>query len=77
MRHDAQLSIRLPGDLAEKLEETASALGVDRSDLVRDAIRLYLEIPADCGRPWDRVSDLAGAATGGPPDLAGRHREPR
>lgn len=75
MRHDAQISIRLPGDLAKKLEDTASARGVDRSDLVRDAIRLYLEGTDASDRPWDRVSDLAGAATGGPPDLAGRQRE--
>lgn len=75
MRHDAQLSIRLPRDLADRLEEAASARGVDRSDLVRDAIRLYLEGADGDDRPWDRVSDLAGAASGGPPDLAGRHRE--
>ncbi|MDP2498241.1 MAG: ribbon-helix-helix domain-containing protein [Candidatus Palauibacterales bacterium] len=75
MRHDAQLSIRLPRDLAEKLDETASARGMDRSDLVRDAIRLYLEGPDESDRPWDRVGDLAGAASGGPPDLARRQRE--
>lgn len=75
MRHDAQLSVRLPGDLAKKLEETAAARGIDRSDLVREAIRLYLEETDGSDRPWDRVSDLAGAASGGPPDLARRQRE--
>lgn len=75
MRHDAQLSIRLPRDLAEKLAEAASASGMDRPDLVRAAIRRYLEGTEDGDRPWDRVSDLAGAASGGPPDLARRRRE--
>lgn len=75
MRHDAQLSLRLPRDLAKELEETASDRGMDRSDLVRDAIRLYLGAAEETDRPRDRVDDLAGAATSGPPDLAGRKRE--
>lgn len=75
MRHDVQLSVRLPRDLAEKLSEAASARGVDRSDLVCDAISLYLDAADECDWPCDRVSDLAGASSGGPADLAGRHRE--
>lgn len=75
MTLDAQISVRLPGELAAKLSETASARGVDRSDLVRDALRLYLQGPSEPDRPWDRIGDLAGAAGGGPPDLAARHRE--
>lgn len=72
MRHDARLTIRLPLDLAEKLDETASARGMARSDLVRHAIRLHLEGADEDARPWDRIGDLAGAASGGPPDLARR-----
>lgn len=75
MTLDTQISVRLPSDLAAKLAETAGARGVDRSDVVRDALRFYLEGASDGERPWDRIGDLAGAASGGPPDLATRHRE--
>lgn len=75
MPHDAQISVRLPGELADKLDETAVARNVDRSDVVRDALRLYLEGVADPDRPWDRIGDLAGVARGGPSDLGARHRE--
>lgn len=74
MALDAQISVRLPEGLATKLEETASVRGVDRSDLVRDALRLYLEGAPGGERPWDRVGDLAGAARDGPSDLGARHR---
>lgn len=75
MTLDTPLSVRLPADLAARLEEVAGARGVDRSEVVRDALRLYLEgAPAE-ERPWDRIGELAGAARGGPPDLAARHRE--
>lgn len=75
MTLDAQLSVRLPARLARRLAETADARGVDRSDVVRDALRFYLEGTSGEDRPFERIGDLAGAATGGPPDLAGRHRE--
>lgn len=75
MALDAQISVRLPGELAAKLDETAVARQVDRSDVVRDALRLYLEGVTESDRPWDRIGDLAGAARGGPPDLGARHRE--
>lgn len=42
----------------------------DRSDLDRQDLRLYLEGMDGSDRPWDRISDLAGSARGGPPDLA-------
>lgn len=75
MSLDAQISVRLPEELTEKLRETAAARGVGRSEVVREALRLYLEGGPPSERPWDRVGDLAGAAAGGPPDLAERHRE--
>lgn len=75
MALDRQMSVRLPSDLAEKLRENAELRGVDRSDVVRDALRFYLEGESDAERPWERIGDLAGSATGGPPDLGARHRE--
>lgn len=75
MKHDTQVSVRLPSSLALKLEEAADERGTDRSEVIRDALRLYLEGRIDTDGPWERIADLAGAATGGPPDLASGHRE--
>lgn len=73
---DTQISVRLPEDLAEELRDAAAARGMDRSEVVREALRLYLAGRSSSDRPWDRIGDLAGAAVGGPPDLAGREPVP-
>jgi len=75
MALDTQISVRIPDDLAAKLKDAARERGMDRSDVVRAALRLYLEGAAESDRPWKRIGDLAGAASGGPPDLGARHRE--
>ena len=74
---EGQITVRLPGDLMAALERIALRRGVRRSQLVREAIRAFLELPADpqIERPFDRVRDLEGAVYGGPPDLGARHRE--
>lgn len=72
---ESQICVRLPTRLAEELRENAELRGVDRSDVVREALRLYLEGTPESDRPWDRIGHLAGAAAGGPPDLGGRHRQ--
>lgn len=48
-----------------------------RSDRVGQAIKAFLQgEPAPTGdRPYDRVRDLIGSLSGGPPDLGERHRE--
>lgn len=74
---ERQITLRLPKDLANRLDEVAEASGIGRSRLVRRAIRSYLEnqtVP-ELDRPFDRVRELAGTAYGGPPDLGERHRE--
>ena len=74
---ERQISVRLPSDLARRLDRLASKRGVDRSGVVREAIAAYLAAGAAGAdqRPYDRVSDLAGSVSGGPPDLGARHRE--
>jgi Arc/MetJ-type ribon-helix-helix transcriptional regulator len=74
---ERQISVRLPSDLARRLDRLASKRGVDRSGVVREAIAAYLAGGAAGAdeRPYDRVSDLAGSVSGGPPDLGARHRE--
>jgi predicted DNA-binding protein len=75
---ESQITVRIPEELVERLDRTAALRGVRRSQLVREAIRAYLEQPLDSrpgARPFDRVRDLAGVVYGGPPDLGARHRE--
>jgi hypothetical protein len=74
---EKQISIRLPEDLLERLDRVASESGVKRSGLVRRALYAYVdgELRRPDESPIDRVRDLIGAAYGGPPDLARRHRE--
>lgn len=74
---DAQITVRLPQDLAQALERLAAERGIGRSELLRQALRAYLEGPttAETERPFDRVRDLAGFVYGGPPDLGASHRE--
>jgi metal-responsive CopG/Arc/MetJ family transcriptional regulator len=74
---ERQISLRLPQDLLDLLDELAEESGVPRSALVRRAIRAYLDsgMLGSEERPVDRVRDLIGVAYGGPSDLGHRHRE--
>ena len=71
---DSQLTLRLPGALAEKLERSARRLKRKRSDVVRLALEQFLEA-APQTRPIERVRDLLGSIESGVPDLGQRHRE--
>ncbi|HEX9723426.1 MAG TPA: ribbon-helix-helix domain-containing protein [Vicinamibacteria bacterium] len=71
-----QISIRLPGATARRLDQVAKRRDARRSDVIREALEKYLlEEETSVGRPLDRVRDLVGVLSGGPPDLAERHRE--
>lgn len=71
---EAQLSLRLPADLAEKLERSAKRMKRKRSDVVRLALEQYLRTESDAS-PIDRVRDLLGSVQSGIPDLGQKHRE--
>lgn len=71
-----QLTVRLPGDLAKKLERTSRQLRRKRSDLVRLALEEFLAgINLTPGKPIDLVRDLLGRYQSSMPDLGQRHRE--
>jgi Arc/MetJ-type ribon-helix-helix transcriptional regulator len=71
-----QLSIRIPEELAEALEEASQRLNLKYSEVIRMALRDFLrKFPADYKKPADRVCDLIGSLESGIPDLAERHRE--
>lgn len=73
--HD-QMTIRLPKDLSAYLKSAARRSRRKRSDIVRAALRAYLEpLSWKKGRAYDRVRDLIGSLDSGIPDLAERHSE--
>ena len=71
---DSQLTLRLPGELADKLGRSAKRLKRKRSDVVRLALEQFLDSEPDV-RPIERVRDLLGSVQSGIPDLGQRHRE--
>ena len=71
---DAQLTLRLPGPLNEKLEHSARRLKRKRSDVVRLALEQFLDTEPET-RPIERVRDLLGKVESGVPDLGQNHRE--
>ena len=71
---ERQLTIRLPADLAAKLERSAKRLKRKRSEVVREALEQYLDTQPDI-RPIEQVRDLLGSIASGRPDLGQRHRD--
>ncbi len=71
-----QLTIRLPADLREALDAAARASQRKRSEVVRMALREFLDLPPASSRPpSSRVRGLLGSLDSGVPDLAEKHRE--
>ena len=70
-----QLTIRLPEDLSQALEDASVRLRRKRSDIVRLALYSYFGLgPESGGTPSARVRHLVGALDSGVPDLAENHR---
>ncbi|MGH9365447.1 MAG: CopG family ribbon-helix-helix protein [Thermoanaerobaculia bacterium] len=73
--HD-QITIRLPKDLAASLRAAVRRSHRKRSDIVRAALRIYLEPQRwEQGRAYDRIRHLIGAFDTGIPDLAEKHSQ--
>jgi metal-responsive CopG/Arc/MetJ family transcriptional regulator len=71
---DSQLTLRLPAELAGRLERAAKRHKRKRSDLVRHALEQFLDTEPEV-RPIERVRDLLGSVESGLPDLGQRHRD--
>jgi metal-responsive CopG/Arc/MetJ family transcriptional regulator len=69
----SQLTVRLPEDLSRSLEAAAKNLQRKRSEIVRMALRNFLD-EEGTGRPAQRVRGLLGSLESGVPDLAEDHR---
>lgn len=73
---ESQLTVRLPADLADALARASRKSGRKNSDIVRAALREYLNAPPSAGpRPAERVRALIGSLDSGVADLAEQHRE--
>ena len=71
---ERQLTMRLPADLAAKLERSARRLKRKRSEVVRQALEHFLDSEPE-QRPIERVRDLLGSVASGRSDLGQHHRD--
>jgi len=74
---ERQLTLRMPANLATKLDRVARDTRRKRSEVVRLALEQFLgevDTKAD-RRPIDLVRDLLGSVESGVPDLGQRHRD--
>ena len=71
---DSQLTLRLPGELADRLGRPAKRMQRKRSDVVRLALGQFLDSEPEV-RPIERVRDLLGGIESGVRDLGQHHRE--
>lgn len=70
------MTVRLPRELKRSLDEAARRMRRKSSDVVRMALREYLEEGApQQARPAERVGHLLGSLRSDLPDLAERQRE--
>ncbi len=74
---NTQLTIRLPGELHQVLRKEARNLRLNRSDIVRMAIRQYLNTSKQDfdDYPYTKISHLVGITNSEINDLGERHRE--
>ncbi|MBI4690711.1 MAG: hypothetical protein HY754_10680 [Nitrospirae bacterium] len=74
----SQLTVRLSGDLDREVSNCAKRLRLKRSDIVRMALKSFLEGGYRIGEeiaPYERVKNLLGSVSSGIPDLGQNHRK--
>ncbi len=72
-----QLTVRIPDDYTEKLDKVTKKMGLKRSDIIRLALKQFLEesFEKDSRTPFQKISSLLGIAESGLKDLGQHHRE--
>jgi metal-responsive CopG/Arc/MetJ family transcriptional regulator len=72
-----QLTVRVSDEYAEKLERLTKRMGIKRSDIIRLALKQFLEedFEKDSQTPFQKISHLLGIAESGWKDLGQHHRE--
>jgi predicted DNA-binding protein len=73
-RADAQITFRLPGKVAARLDRIAANRGVQRSDLLREAAEQIIVEDERQSNHFELVKDLIGSACSGISDLGSDHR---
>lgn len=71
-----QLTVRMPNDYTEKLDKLSKKMGLRRSDIVRMALKQFLEEKRerDERTPFRKISRLLGIGESGIKDLGQVHR---
>ncbi len=72
-----QLTVRMPDEYEEKIALLAKRMGLKRSDIVRMALKQFVEenLETDQRTPFQRIGHLLGTAESGVKDLGQRHRD--
>lgn len=72
-----QLTVRVSDEYAEKLERLTKRMGIKRSDIVRLALKQFLEegFEKDPRTPFQKISHLLGIVESGLKDLGKHHRD--
>ena len=72
-----QLTVRMPDEYKSELAELTKEMGLKRSDIVRMALRQFIEenLKRKSITPFEKVSNLLGTAESDIKDLGQRHRD--
>jgi Ribbon-helix-helix protein, copG family len=72
-----QITVRVPDGDAEKIDLLSKRLGLKKSDIIRLAVRRFVEenSPGNERTPPNRVKDLVGCGESRIPDFVTRHRD--
>ncbi len=67
----------MPDEYEEKIALLAKRMGLKRSDIVRMALKQFVEenLETDQRTPFQRIGHLLGTAESGVKDLGQRHRD--
>jgi len=71
-----QLTVRMPDNYTEKLDTLSKKMGLKRSDIVRLALKQFLEADSEKNpqSPFQKVRHLLGRTESGLKDLGQSHR---
>ena len=71
-----QLTVRMPDEYGKKVEKIAERMGLKRSDIIRLALKHFLEEGHEKDRrtPFQKVDHLIGIVESGKKDLGQLHR---
>jgi hypothetical protein len=71
-----QITIRMPDDHFNKIDQIAKKLGLKKSDISRIAIKQFIDSYGDNPEktPFSKAQHLIGVAESGIPDLGQNHR---